>query len=246
MSIGRITTAMVLAAGMGSRLRPLTDDTPKPLINVGGQPVILRTLLALKKAGIERVVINTHYLGRYVETTVTANPMGLNVIFSREEELLETGGGIKKALPLLGDKPFLVVNSDAVWDDTGHPLLRPLVQAFNIRKHDALMAVVPTTTVADFRAEGGDFLFDKRTKKLAFPKPKEKPKAPWVFAGIHVTHPAFIDFEPAGKFSLVRPWQAAAAQGRLHGFAYDGPWVDMGTHTGLLYARNLARKTGEK
>ncbi|MFZ2587556.1 MAG: nucleotidyltransferase family protein [Alphaproteobacteria bacterium] len=233
-----IITCMLLAAGMGNRLKPLTDTTPKPLINVGGQPVILRALEAIKAAGITRVVINTHYLARMIETTVSANRMGLTIMFSREDDLLETGGGIKQALPLLGDAPFLVVNSDAVWDDSTHPLLRPLIQSFSTRKHDALLAVVPRTTTHVFRPEGGDFTLDKRTKKLTFAK--DKSKAPFVYCGIHVTHPAFINFEPAGKFSLVRPWQSAAAQGRLHGYVYDGPWVDMGSHTGLECARTLA------
>lgn len=237
----RITSAMILAAGMGSRLRPLTDLAPKPLINVGGQPVILRALAAVKAAGIERVVINTHYLGRMVESTVRANSMGLKVVFSHEEQLLETGGGIKKALPLLGDKPFLVVNSDAVWREDAEPLLRPLMKAFNPAKHDALMAVVPLETVAAFR-DDGDFIFTARSKKLTRPPARQKDKANVVFAGVHVTHPAFIVHEKAERFSLVKPWDEAAAEGRLHGYLYKGPWVDMGTHTGLECARQLAHR----
>lgn len=240
-----IHTAMVLAAGMGSRLRPLTDDIPKPLINVGGQPVILRALAALKTAGIKRVVINTHYLGHMVESTIKANSMGLTIHFSREETLLETGGGIKKALPWLGEKPFLVVNSDAVWDEARHPLLRDVMDGFNIKKHDVLMSVVPTKATEEFRPEGGDFMFDKRTKKLKFAAPKERLKADVVYAGIHVTHPAFVSFEAAEKFSLLMPWKIAAAEGRLHGCLYKGPWVDMGTHTGLEYARQLAVQAKE-
>ncbi|MCP5405148.1 MAG: nucleotidyltransferase family protein [Pseudomonadaceae bacterium] len=237
-----ITSAMILAAGMGSRLRPLTDMAPKPLINVGGQPVILRALAACKAAGIERVVINTHYLGRMVEATVNANRMGLKVMFSHEETLLETGGGIKKALPLLGDAPFLVVNSDAVWREDMAPLLRPLMTAFNPKKHDALMAVVPLKTVAPFRTDGGDFIFDKRSKKLTRPPARQRDKANVVFAGVHVTHPAFVAAEEDERFSLVKPWDMAASVGRLHGFWYDGPWADMGTHSGLEYARRLAHQ----
>lgn len=236
-----IQSAMILAAGMGSRLRPLTDDTPKPLINVGGQPVILRAMAALKLAGIKRVVINTHYLGSMIEATVKANPMGLTVHFSREETLLETGGGIKKALPWLGEQPFVVVNSDAVWNEAEVPLLRPLMTTFNAKKHDALMAVVPTRATRDFRMEGGDFSFDAKTKRLR--KPRDRKLADVVYAGIHVTHPAFIAFEAAERFSLVKPWGEAEAEGRLHGCLYKGPWVDMGTHTGLLYARDLASKS---
>jgi MurNAc alpha-1-phosphate uridylyltransferase len=243
--MSEIHSAMVLAAGLGSRLRPLTDDVPKPLINVGGQPVILRALAALKMAGIKRVVINTHYLGSMVERTVQANSMGLTIHFSREETLLETGGGIKKALPWLGDKPFLVVNSDAVWDEAKTPLLGDLMDSFNIKKHDVLMSVVPTKSTAEFRPEGGDFMFDKRTKKLKFAPPKDRAKADVVYTGIHVTHPAFIAFEAAEKFSLLMPWKIAEAEGRLHGCLYKGPWVDMGTHTGLEYARQLVARLKE-
>lgn len=241
----QIHTAMLLAAGMGSRLRPLTDNVPKPLINVGGQPVILRALASLKMAGIKRVVINTHYLGSMVENTVKANSMGLTIHFSREETLLETGGGIKKALPWLGEKPFVVVNSDAVWDEAKHPLLRDLMDGFNIKKHDVLMNVVTTKSTEAFRPEGGDFAFDKRTKRLKFVAPKDRAKADVVYTGIHITHPAFIAFEPAEKFSLLMPWKIAESEGRLHGCLYKGPWVDMGTHTGLEYARQLAAKAKE-
>lgn len=234
-----VTTAMILAAGMGSRLRPLTDEMPKPLINVGGQPVILRTLNTLAKAGIARVVINTHYLAHQLETTVRANtPPGMTVHFSFEKDLLETGGGIKKALPLLGDKPFLVVNSDAVWREDEVPLLRPLVKAFDVEKHDVLLAVVPKTTTQDFQPLG-DFKLDKRSKKLNRKPPREN----WdvVYAGVNVMHPALLAQEAARAFGLIGPWTDAMERGRLHGFSYNGRWVEMGTHSGLELARALVK-----
>lgn len=236
---GKINTAMILAAGMGSRLRPLTDTIPKPLINVGGQPMLLRTLRMLADAGIERVVINTHYLAQQVENAVRANtPAEMVVHFSHEEELLETGGGIKKALPLLGDKPFVVVNSDAVWLENEVPLLRPLMKAFDHAKHDALLAVVPTSMTKDFQPLG-DFKFDKRSKKLNRKPPREN----WdvVYAGVHVMHPVLLANEGDGAFGLIRPWTDAMERGRLHGFGYSGRWVEMGTHTGLEAARALVR-----
>ncbi|HEX2859865.1 MAG TPA: nucleotidyltransferase family protein [Alphaproteobacteria bacterium] len=239
--VSKIDTAMLLAAGLGTRLRPLTDNTPKPLINVGGTPMLIRSLRLLKQAGLKRVVVNTHYLPRLIEDAIkTFEVPGLTIHLSYEPELLETGGGIKKALPLLGAKPFLVVNSDAVWLESAHPLLNPLMDSFNIKKHDVLMAVVPTTRTSEFRPEGGDYIFDPKTKKLQRPAPKKRGAAGVVYSGIHVTHPDFISFETADKFSLVRPWQAAEAEGRLQGHLYDAPWVDMGSHTGLHYARELA------
>lgn len=239
MAAVKINTAMVLAAGMGSRLRPLTDNIPKPLINVGGQPVLLRTLKLLAAAGIERVVINTHYLAQQVEATVRAHaPAGMVVHFSFEKELLETGGGVKKALPLLGDKPFMVVNSDAVWREDRAPLLRPLMKAFDAAKHDALLAVVPKAITQDFQPLG-DFKLDKRSKKLNRKPPREN----WdvVYAGVHVMHPALLAQETETVFGLIGPWTEAMARGRLHGFAYSGAWVEMGTHRGLEAARQLVK-----
>lgn len=232
-----ITTAMVLAAGLGTRLRPLTDTTPKPLVNVGGLPVIIRSLIALKNAGIQRAVINTHHLAPMLEEAVKAANPGLTLHFSREETLLETGGGIKKALPLLGEDPFVVVNSDAVWLEDACPLLRPLMNRFDVRAHDVLMAVVPTRRTTGFRNDGGDFVLDAATGRLS--RPADRALADVVYAGIHVMHPAFLALEGDGAFSLTRPWAEAARAGRLHGWLYDAPWVDMGSPTGLACAREL-------
>lgn len=232
-----ITTAMVLAAGMGSRLRPLTDTMPKPLINVGGVPVIIRTLNMLAEAGITRVVINTHYLAHMLETSVRgAIPDGMTVHFSYEETLLETGGGIKRALPLLGDEPFLVVNSDAVWLDDAKPLLKPLMAAFDAEKHDVLMCVVPVSETKDFQPLG-DFVFDPDTKVLSRKGPRES----WnvVFAGVHVTKPGVVMREVAEAFSLNVVWEEIRERGRMHGWLYEGEWREIGSHQGLELARAL-------
>lgn len=240
MTAKKITSAMVLAAGMGTRLKPLTDEMPKPLINVGGVPVIIRTLRMLKKAGIERVVINTHYMAPMLKKAVEAQaPEGLKILFSHEEKLLETGGGLKKALPLLGDGPFLVVNSDAVWCEDETPMLRGIMQAFDQTKHDALLAVVPTKWTKEFQPRG-DFKFDKRSKKLT----RKGERSTWnvIYAGVHVTYPAFVASEPTEAFSLNRIWDDAREEGRLHGYLYDARWVEMGTHLGLLRAREMVAK----
>lgn len=232
-----IKTAMVLAAGFGTRLRPLTDNTPKPLINVGGKPLILRTLEMLAEAGIEHVVINTHYLGTMVEMAVkAATPVGMTVRFSHEPELLETGGGIKKALPLLGDAPFLVVNSDAVWLDDAKPLLKPLMAAFDAEKHDVLLAVVPTKETQDFQPLG-DFVFNKKTKVLSRKGPREK----WdvVYTGVHITKPGVVMHEASEKFSLNVVWEPLREAGRMHGWLYTGRWREIGSHQGLELARAL-------
>lgn len=232
-----ITTAMVLAAGMGSRLRPLTDTMPKPLVNVGGVPIIIRTLNMLAEAGITRVVINTHYLAHMLETSVKgAIPAGMAVHFSYENELLETGGGIKRALPLLGDEPFLVVNSDAVWLEDVKPMLKPLMAAFDGEKHDVLMCVVPVAETKEFQPLG-DFKFDKKTKQLTRKGPRES----WdvVFAGVHVTKPGVVMREAADKFSLNVVWEEIREAGRMHGWMYNGAWREIGSHQGLEMARAL-------
>lgn len=237
---GRIDTAMVLAAGLGSRLKPLTDEMPKPLINVGGEPMILRILKTLRRAGVVRVVINTHHFAAMLESVVRANvPAGMTVFFSREEELLETGGGIRKALKYLGEKPFYVVNSDAVWWEEKYPLLEPLAAAFDRSKHDALLAVVPLARVKDFQPLG-DFTFDAKSKKLG----RKGVRAGWnvVYGSVHVMHPDFIAREPLERFGLIRLWEPALAEGRLHGFLYDAPWVEIGTHVGLHLARERVKQ----
>jgi N-acetyl-alpha-D-muramate 1-phosphate uridylyltransferase len=236
-------TAMVLAAGKGTRLKPITDTLPKPLVNVGGVPVIIRSLVALKQAGIRRAVINTHYFAGDLERAVTARVqqlrLGLDITFSREEELLETGGGLKKALPLLGEAPFVVVNSDAVWLEADYPLLPGLMSAFNTRAHDVLMAVVPTASTLNFRSEGGDFTLHKTTHVLT--RPADRAAADVVYAGIHITHPALFAQAPTGAFSLNAIWNPLLEQQRLHGHLYHGPWVDMGTPVGLEVARALVQ-----
>lgn len=232
-----ITTAMVLAAGVGSRLRPLTDTMPKPLINVGGKPIILRTLLMLKDAGIERVVINTHYFAPMLETAVRAGaPSDMIIHFRYEPDLLDTGGGIKKALPLLGDDPILTVNSDAVWLDDMAPLIAPLVKAFDADKHDILLSVVPTTETKDFQPLG-DFKFDKKTKLLTRTGAREG----WnvVYAGLSICKPGMFRHIPQEKFSQNIIWMDLAERKRLFGHVYNGRWREIGTHQGLELARAL-------
>ncbi|PZP40458.1 MAG: mannose-1-phosphate guanylyltransferase [Pseudomonas fluorescens] len=235
--MSEIKTAMVLAAGLGTRLRPLTDNLPKPLINIGGTPVIIRILNMLHEAGIERVVINTHYLAHMLETAVkAATPVGMKVYFSYEETLLETGGGMKKALPLLGDDPYLVVNSDAVWMDEVKPLLKPLMAAFDGEKHDTLLAVVPLSETKAFLPLG-DFKFNKKTKALDRVPPREK----WdvVVAGVYVMKPGVIMHEVSEKFSVNKCWDDLRAVGRLHGWLYTGRWREIGSHQGLEMARAM-------
>lgn len=233
----KIHTAMVLAAGFGTRLRPLTDTMPKPLINVGGKPIIIRTLEILAEAGIERAVINTHYFAPMLEQAVkAATPQGMTVHFSYEPDLLDTGGGIKKALPLLGEDPFLTVNSDAVWLDDVAPMLKPMMAAFDPAKHDVLLSVVPTSETKDFQPLG-DFKFDKKTAQLSRTGKREG----WnvVFAGVTICKPGMFMNIPQEKFSQNIIWMDLAEQKRLYGWIYKGHWREIGSHQGLEMARAL-------
>ena len=234
-----VKSAMVFAAGRGMRLRPLTLTKPKPLVPVDGKPVLMRTLEHLAKAGVVEVVINIQYLGDKLEEAVYLAQMDgqfpeLTIHFSYEPELLETGGGLKKALPLLGEGPFLLVNSDAVWLEDQNPLLPKIVEAFDPETMEDLLAVVPTKTAAAFR-ETGDFELESGT--LQFTADKEN--APYIYAGIQVATPKLVEGIEDEKFSLTVPWRNLAAKGKLHGFVYDGPWAEMGTHEGLTAANNL-------
>jgi MurNAc alpha-1-phosphate uridylyltransferase len=242
--MSEIITAMVLAAGKGTRLRPLTDTTPKPLVNIAGKPALMRTLDHLLEAGIQRVVINTHYLAPMVEDAVRTyvakrsrdgQPNFREYHFSREETLLETGGGIKKALPLLGDEPFLVVNSDAVWREDpmqgGKPLLKPLMAAFNPAMHDALLTVIPVGRVDTRTVSHGDFALNPVTGVLT--RPDDVSLRNVVYSGVHITKPALPMSVEEEAFSLNIPWDAAIAKGRLHGWVYNARWIEMNTMEGL-------------
>ena len=243
-----VTSAMVFAAGRGMRLRPLTLTKPKPLVPVGGTPVLMRTLEALASAGVLEVVINIQYLGDKLEEAVYMAQMDgqfpeLTIHFSYEPELLETGGGLKKALPLLEGEPFLLINSDAVWLEHKTPLLKNIVEAFDPKTMVDLLAVVPTSTASAFRSTGD---FDLENGTLQFSK--DTATAPYIYAGIQVATSELVANIPDEKFSLTVPWRKLAEKNKLHGFVYEGAWAEMGTHEGLSAANDLiaAQKTVAK
>ncbi|MCA3243698.1 MAG: nucleotidyltransferase family protein [Alphaproteobacteria bacterium] len=236
------TTAMVLAAGLGTRLRPLTESCPKPLIPVQGMPMIFRTLQAVARSGVQRAVVNTHHFGARLQAEVSAaqhqGRFGpLHVMFSPEPVLLETGGGIKHALPLLGEGPLLVVNSDAVWDEARAPLLQPLLQAWvHQPPHaQALLALVSTARTQAFQPQG-DFLLEEDG---TLNRDGERSSFGHIYAGAHVTETEKIAAFGLDKFSLNLVWEAMRAEHGLKGWVYDAPWCEMGTHEGLARATHL-------
>jgi MurNAc alpha-1-phosphate uridylyltransferase len=242
MSKAAPTTAMVLAAGMGTRLRPLTETKPKPLIPVRDVPMIFRALQAVAGAGIKRAVVNTHHFAEMLQTEILRAQRGelfgnLEIIFSHEAVLLETGGGIKHALPRLGEGPILVVNSDAVWDEKNAPLLAPLCAAWAHQPPhaQALLAVVSTARTQAFQPQG-DFLLEEDG---TLNRDGDRATFGHIYAGAHITETEKIAALGLEKFSLNMVWEAMRAEHGLKGWVYNAPWCEMGTLDGLWRAEEL-------
>ncbi|MFT4074855.1 MAG: nucleotidyltransferase family protein [Asticcacaulis sp.] len=226
-------TAFILAAGLGTRMRPLTDDRPKALVEVGGRTLIDHMLDRLSAAGAKRFVVNVHYFADRLEAHLKART-DLDIVISDERDaLLETGGGLKKARPLLGDDPIWVANIDSVWleKDPDGTALKALCAQWNPEEMDAALLVTAMETSHGFDGPGDFFLTDGR---LAFRN--EAPSAPWNYMGVHITRPQIIDAEPEGAFSLSRLWRQLAPQGRLHGTVFTGKWMHVGDPAARDYA----------
>lgn len=225
-------SAMVLAAGLGLRLRPITERMPKPLVPVAGRTMLDRALDALDTAGVEACVVNTHYLGGMIETHLTER-MRPRIHLSREDVLLDTGGGVARALPLLGDAPFYAVNADIVWEEAkGQPALNRLAQAFDAERMDALLLVVPVERAVGYDGPGDFFLDGDGTLR----RRGDARAAPFVFTGLQVLHPRLIRDVPDGPFSLNLLYDRARAAGRLAGLVHAGRWFHVGTLEGLHLA----------
>lgn len=218
--------AMVLAAGLGKRMRPLTATRPKPLIEVAGRSLLDRALDHLRRAGIGRAVINVHYFADQVDAHLAARDQGLDIRLSDERDLLlETGGGVAKALPLLACDPFYVVNSDNLWVDGSIDTLQLLAQRWDPQAMDALLLLVPLARAAGYEGRG-DFTMDPlgRLKRRA-----EHRVAPYVFSGVQLLSARLFDGEPIEPFSMWLVWNKALAEGRAFGAVHQGLWYHVGT-----------------
>jgi MurNAc alpha-1-phosphate uridylyltransferase len=219
--------AMVLAAGLGKRMRPLTTTTPKPLIEIAGKPLLDHMLDRLAEAGIEEAVVNVHYLAELIETHLRRRRSKVPriVISDERARLLETGGGVKKALPRLGEAPFLVVNTDDVWAEGPRPNLRRLIDYWDEKRMGVLLLLAPTAT--SFGYEGpGDFAMDAHGRLR---RRREREVCPFVFAGVSIVDPSLFAATPDGPFSMNLIFDKAAAGGRLFGLRLDGIWMHVGT-----------------
>ena len=218
-------TAMVLAAGFGERMRPLTDRMPKPLVPVAGRPLIDHVLDRLAAAGIERAVVNVHYLADQIERHLKSRTIPAIVISDERDKLLDTGGGVVKALGAIGNEPFVHVNSDTIWIDGVTPNLQKLAEAFDPALMDALLLLAPVSTSIGY-AGRGDFTMaaDGRLTRRS-----ERDVAPFVYAGAAILRPELFKGAPDGAFSLTTLFDRAAAAGRLHGLRMEGVWMHVGT-----------------
>ncbi|MFC0633745.1 N-acetylmuramate alpha-1-phosphate uridylyltransferase MurU [Brevundimonas balnearis] len=217
------TRAMVLAAGLGTRMRPLTDDRPKALVEVGGRALIDHVLDRLADAGVEEAVVNVHWFADRLEDHLSGRTRPTVVISDERAELLETGGGLKKARPLVGDDPVFVANIDSVWIDRGNALA-DLIRLWDPARMDVALLLARREGSIGFEGSGDVFMAEDG--RLTFRG--EAPSAPYAYMGVHITKPQVVDDGPEGPFSLAGVWRRLAAEGRLFGTVLEGDWMHVG------------------
>jgi MurNAc alpha-1-phosphate uridylyltransferase len=229
----RITTAMVLAAGRGTRMAPLNGGTvPKPLVRLAGRALIDHVLDRQAEAGIARAVVNVHHKADLIEAHLKGRRAPLIEISDERQKLLDTGGGVKRALPRLGPGPFLIHNSDSVWIEGVGSNLARLFQAWDDARMDCLMLLALTSQSLGYSGRG-DFAFeaDGRIRRRV-----EQEIVPFAFAGVSLAHPRLLHGSPDGAFSLNKIWDTAIAQGRAFGLRMEGTWMHVGTPEALAQA----------
>ena len=224
--------AMVLAAGLGTRMRPLTDTLPKPLVKVAGQALLDHVLDRLAAAGVETAVVNVHHMADQIENHVKGRTRPKIEISDERSELLDTGGGVVKALTLLGTEPFFHMNSDTLWIEGVTPNLPRLAAGFDPARMDILLLLASTTASIGYDGRG-DFVMapDGRLTRRA-----ERQVAPFIYAGAAMLSPAQFAGAPKGKFSLNRMFDRAIEAGRLYGQRLEGTWMHVGTPAAIQAA----------
>ena len=223
---------MILAAGRGERLRPLTDATPKPLIAVAGRSMLDRSLERLDRHGMRTVVVNVHHLGERI-----ARHLDGRARIVREDRLLETGGSVKNALPLLGDGPWFILNGDGLWSDGATPMLSRMEALWDPARMDALLLLHPLESAIGREAKDrGDYFLgqDSRARHRG-----SAPSAPYMFASVSVCDRRLFQDSPDGPFSLLKLWTRAEAAGRLFGLVHDGDWFHVGTPQALAEVERM-------
>jgi MurNAc alpha-1-phosphate uridylyltransferase len=228
------THGMVLAAGLGLRMRPLTATRPKPLIEVAGKTMLDWALDHLVEAGVRSAVVNAHYLADQIAAHVARRTQP-RIILSREDVLLDTGGGIAKALPHLGTGPFFALNADVVWRNGAQSALARMAAAWDDVRVDVLLLLHPTVRAVGYDGNG-DYLLDRVGVAR---RRREREIAPFVFTGVQLIHPRLFAGAPRGIFSMNVLFDHAEAAGRLHAIAHDGDWFHVGTPAVLTEVEQL-------
>lgn len=217
-------TAMVLAAGLGTRMRPLTNDRPKALVTVAGRALIDHVLDRLVQAGVKRAVVNVHAFADMLESHL-ARRRDVEVVISDERDLLmETGGGLRQARPLLGDAPIVVCNIDSVWDEPDGSAIARLARGFDPSRMSALLMLASLDAQLGFDG-AGDFFMDEHGR-LSFRD--ALPHAPWAYMGVQIVDPRIVDEDPLEPFGFMRVWRRLVSEGRLYGAPLGGFWMHVG------------------
>jgi len=235
-------SAMVLAAGQGTRMRPLTNTTAKPLLTLGGRTLLDHALDHLVAAGVDTVAVNTHWHAEVVAAHLAHRPPPPRTVLLREQHLLETGGGVRAARAVLGTDPFFVVNGDAFWLNGPLLALLRLAAAFDDSLDGVLL--VQRTSHVHGDVGSGDFALNK----WGIPRRRgEREIVPYIYAGVQLIHPRLLDGMPEGAFSMNRAWDNAMAAGRLRAVVHDGIWFHLSTPSDLAEAEQIleARVTGD-
>jgi N-acetyl-alpha-D-muramate 1-phosphate uridylyltransferase len=233
--------AMVLAAGFGTRMQPLTATRPKPLIDVAGQPIIAYAFDHLRNAQVKRAVVNAHYLADQIEAWCADITDPITQVSDERDAILDTGGGIKRALPLLGSDPFFVLNSDSFWVDQATPALQRLRDCWDGDRMDCLLLLAPVQNTTGYDGIG-DFAVlpdgQLRRRKIMPDQPA------YAYIGGYLVSPKLFAEAPEGAFSMNLLWDKAIAQGRLHGLVHDGHWLHVGTPDAIGAAESYLKRNG--
>ncbi len=228
--MSKITAAMIMGAGLGLRMRPLTADRPKPLVMVGGKTLIDHSIDRLVAAGVTRIVVNLHYRGEMLRAHLARRQdtkKDAEIIFSDEtDQLLDTGGGVVKALPLLAPSPFFVLNSDSIWVESAIAALPAMIEDWDETRMDGLLLLANMHTAMGYEGTG-DFVL---TAEGRIARARDHAGLPaCAYPGVQIVHPRMFDGAPDGPFSTNLMWDRAIARGRLFGTMLDGVWIHVGT-----------------
>ncbi len=231
--------AMVLAAGYGTRMRPLTNSIPKPLVKVAGKPLIDYGFDRLREAQVENAVVNGHYLADQIETWASGITSPRTLFSTERDAILDTGGGIARALPLLGHDPFFVLNADSFWLDGATPALERLRSAWNDAKMDCLLLLCDVAQTTGYDGKG-DFVIEAEGRLV---RRKDKPdQKALAYIGGYLVHPRLFAEAPQSSYSMNVLWDQAMAKGRLFGLAHDGHWLHVGTVDAISQAEDFLRR----